>query len=35
MKELGVEAKIIPKNLATTLAVLFGEEVYPKMKVDD
>lgn len=35
LKELGIEARQIPKSLATTLAIIFSEEKYPKNKIED
>lgn len=35
MKNNGLDSKIIPKNLAANLAIIFGEENYPKHKVEE
>jgi len=35
LKASGIEAKSIPKSLATSIAMLFGEEKYPRDKIND
>ncbi|KAL4439168.1 hypothetical protein ABPG74_008943 [Tetrahymena malaccensis] len=35
LKAQGMDARVISKSLATSIAILFGEDKYPKEKLDD